>query len=129
MGWWGTKRKEKKNFCAHIIFKKWRIKCYLYHGGSTVPLPSDFSRYVSGPIHQSCPRSKLGSKEDYYVGLQISLEKVAAAFDIQYFNFMWSSLLHFATYVMCWVERKSLNVKALKWLMWEFHFTLKNVFP
>lgn len=47
----------------------------------------------------------------------------------KYFNFTWSSLLHFATYVMCWVKEKSLNVKALKWLMWEFHFTLKNVFP
>lgn len=37
---------------------------------------------------------------------------------------------HFATYVMCWVEKKkqSLNVKALKWLMWDFYFPLKKMF-
>ena len=28
-----TGEEEGGNFCAHIIFKKLRIKCYLYHGG------------------------------------------------------------------------------------------------
>lgn len=26
-------RRKGENFCAHIIFKKLRIKCYLDHGG------------------------------------------------------------------------------------------------
>lgn len=43
-GWVGDKKEEeeeeKKNFCAHIIFKKWRIKCYLHHGGFFLPLSS-----------------------------------------------------------------------------------------
>lgn len=87
-GWVGDKKEEEeKNFCAHIIFKKWRIKCYLHHGGFFCRSPPDqpcrcrgTSHDMSGPIHQSCPRSKLGSEEDYYVGLQISLGESGGCF-------------------------------------------------
>lgn len=72
-----TGEEEGGNFCAHIIFKKLRIKCYLYHVGFCASLLEinrlpgrEFSWYVNGPIHcecfsRSCPRSKLGLREDY----------------------------------------------------------------
>lgn len=72
-----TGEEEGENFCAHIIFKKLGIKCYLYHGGFCAwlleinqLLGREFSWYVNGPIHcgcfsRSCPRSKLGLGRDY----------------------------------------------------------------
>lgn len=51
-----TGEEEGENFCAHIIFKKLRIKCYLQHGGFCDSLfeiswllQRDFSRYVNYP--------------------------------------------------------------------------------
>lgn len=70
---------------------------------STVPQLRDFSRYVSGPIHQSCPRSKLRSEEDYDVGLQISLGESSGCF--------WHPIFYvelFSSFCDC----------ALTWLMW-----------
>lgn len=105
-GGWGTKRKKKKNnFCAHIIFKKWRIKCYLHHGGFFCRSPPDQPCRCRGTSHDMrvaqftslVRESNLGRREIIMWVSKLVWGKVAAAFDIQYFNFMWSSWLHFAT--------------------------------
>lgn len=99
----GQKEKEKKNFCAHIIFKKRRIKCYLHHGGFFCRSPPDQPCRCRGTSHDMrvaqftslVREANLGRRKITMWVSKLVWGKVAAAFDSQYFNVMWSSLLYF----------------------------------
>lgn len=104
-GWAGDKKEgEKKNFCAHIIFKKWRIKCYLHHGGFVCRSPPDQPCGSRGTSHDMrvaqftslVREANLGRRKIIMWVSKLVWGKVAAAFDIQYFNFFCGAPCHCA---------------------------------
>lgn len=126
-----TGEEEGENFCAHIIFKKLRIKCYLHHGGFCASLfkinrllERDFSWYVNYPkslsVFQGLVRKANLGRRKIIMGPQISYREVVAFLTttfkicVKLLTLLFSLCFFFSVSLQCSLDKKKNWKKPFK---------------